>query len=258
MVNQWRFAPGHLIIKENDPGLTAYYIESGKVEITKESNGKQVHIAFLEAGATFGEMSVVDDLPRSASVTTVEETVVSEFHREDLYAAMQANPEVFGRFLKSIFERLREANRTIAALDPEMKSKLKLANLKEPGAKDQAWFIEGLTPQAAAAIAKNPTPIEHFPFKIGRKSSDPFLYNNLEISDQDPPQIARHHVSIERDANGVVYVMDRGSEHGALVDGTRIGGRFGKGPAYFREQGGSLILGTDQSPYQFRIGFTWG
>lgn len=257
MVNQWRFAPGHLIIQENDPGLTAYYIESGKVEITKESGVGQIHIAFLEAGATFGEMSVVDDLPRSASVRTVEETVVSEFHREDLYVAMRDNPEVFGRFLKSIFERLREANRTIAALDPEMKARLKLANLKEPGAKDEAWFIEGMTTQAAAAIARNPTPIEHFPFKIGRQSHDPFLYNNLEIADQDPPQIARHHVSIERDATGVVYVMDRGSEHGASVDGTRIGGRLGKGPAYFEGKGGLLVLGTEQSPYRYRIGFAW-
>jgi hypothetical protein len=257
VVNHWRFAPGHLIIKENDPGLTAYYIESGKVEITKESGGKQVHIAFLEAGATFGEMSVVDDLPRSASVSAVEETVVSEFHREDLYAAMKDNPEVFGRFLKSIFERLREANRVIASIDPDTQAKLKLANLKEPGAKDEAWFIEALTPQAAAAIAKNPTPIEHFPFKIGRKSNDPFLYNNLEIADQDPPQIARHHVSIERDGNGVVHVVDRGSEHGASVDGTRIGGRLGKGPAYFQEKGGLLVLGSEQSPYRYRVGFNF-
>jgi hypothetical protein len=257
MVKQWRFAPNHLVIKENDPGVTAYFIESGKVEVTKESNGRQIHIAFLGPGSTFGEMSVVDDLPRSASVTTVEETVISEFHREDLYAAMKDNPEIFGRFLRTIFERLREANRTIAAIHPDMMAQMKLAQLKEPDAKNQAWFLEALTPEAAAAIDQNPCPIRAFPFKIGRKSDDPFLYNHLEIRDDDPAQIARHHVSIERDGDGRVLVMDRGSEHGTVVDGVRIGGRHGKGPAYFEGKGGTLQLGTDESPYRFRVGFTW-
>lgn len=257
MVKQWRFAPHHLVIKENDPGLTCYFIESGKVEVTKESNGRQIHIAFLGPGATFGEMSVVDDLPRSANVTTVEESVISEFHREDLYAAMKDNPEVFGRFLRSIFERLREANRTIAAIHPDMMAQMQLARLKEPGAKNEAWFLEALTPEAAAAISQNPSPIRGFPFKIGRKSDDPFLYNHLEIRDEDPAQIARHHVSIERDGDGRVCVVDRGSEHGAVVDGVRIGGRQGKGPAYIEGKGGTLLLGSDDSPFRFRVGVTW-
>lgn len=257
MARKWRVAPKETILRENDPGETAYFIESGRVEVTKDNNGTPVHIAFLGPGATFGEMGMVDDLPRSASVTAVEETVVSEFHRDDLYAAMRGNPEVFARFLRSIFDRLREANRAIAALDPDGQKKVKLANLKEPGSKDEAWFLEALTPEAAAAIARNPCPIRSFPFKIGRKSEDPFLYNHLEITDRDPAQIARHHVSIERDAEGRVCVLDRGSEHGAVVDGTRIGGRHGKGPAYFQGKGGTLLLGTEDSPFRFRVGFTW-
>lgn len=255
MVNRFHFAPGHLIIRENDPGITCYYIESGKVEVLKESNGQQIHIAFLGPGSTFGEMSVVDDLPRSASVRTVEESIISEFHRDDLYSAMKENPEVFGRFLRSIFERLREANRTIAAIHPDVMAQMKLAKLKEPGAKNEAWFLEALTPHAAAAIGQNPCPIRGFPFKIGRKADDPFLYNHLEIRDEDPAQIARHHVSIERDGDGRVCVIDRGSEHGAVVDGVRIGGRNGNGPAYFQGKGGTLVLGADDSPYQFRVGF---
>src|SRR5689334_21799194 len=72
MVNTWRFGPNDLIIRENDPGESAYIIESGRVAVTKESNGRQIHIAVLEKGATFGEMGMVDDLPRSASVTALE------------------------------------------------------------------------------------------------------------------------------------------------------------------------------------------
>ncbi|MDB5105976.1 MAG: transcriptional regulator, Crp/Fnr family [Fibrobacteres bacterium] len=256
MVNTWRFGPNDLIIRENDPGESAYIIESGKVAVTKESNGKNVPIAYLGKGATFGEMSMVDDLPRSASVWAVEETVVREFHRDDLYGAMKENPEVFGKFLKSIFERLRESNRIIANMDPDLKNPARLANLKDPGGKVEAFSIEGITPQAIAAIPANPFAIKSFPFKIGRKSSDPFLYNHFEIEDQDPAQIARHHVSIVFD-NGRIGVIDRGSEHGANVGGTRIGGRNGPGPVYFEGKEGVLILGKDDSPFQFRIKVTW-
>jgi CRP-like cAMP-binding protein len=256
MVNTWRYGPNDLIIRENDPGESAYIIESGQVAVTKESNGRNIHIATLGKGATFGEMSMVDDLPRSASVVAMEETIVREFHRDDLYAAMKENPEIFGKFLKSIFERLREANRTIANMDPDAKNPSRLANLKDPGSKTETFTIEGMTEQAVAAIAVNPSSIKSFPFKIGRKSTDPFLYNHFEIEDKDPAQIARHHVSIVYD-NGRVGVLDRGSEHGANVGGIRIGGKNGPGPIYFEGKEGVLILGKDDSPFRYLIRVTW-
>lgn len=256
MVNTWRYAPNDRIIRENDAGESTYIIESGSVAVTKESNGKPVRIATLGKGATFGEMSMVDDLPRSASVTALEETVVREFHRDDLYAAMRDNPEVFGKFLKTIFERLREANAVIANLDPDSKHPGRLANLKDPGSKAEAFSIEGLTPRAIAAIPANPFLIKTFPFKIGRKSSDPFLYNHFEIEDQDPAQISRHHVSILFEG-GRVGVVDRGSELGAVVDGKRIGGKHGPGPVFFEGKEGSLLLGGDDSPFQYRIRVSW-
>ncbi len=256
MVNTWRYAPNDLIIRENDPGESAYIIESGKVAVSKESNGKQVHIAYLAKGATFGEMSMVDDLPRSASVTAVEETVVREFHRDDLYGAMKENPDVFGKFLKSIFERLREANSVIANMDPDSKRQGRLANLKDPGSKAESFSIEGVTPAAIAAVAANTFVIKTFPFKIGRKSSDPFLYNHFEIEDKDPAQISRHHVSIVYEG-GRIGVLDRGSELGASVGGTRIGGKHGPGPVYFDGKEGVLILGEDASPFQYRIRVAW-
>ncbi|MEO7427078.1 MAG: cyclic nucleotide-binding domain-containing protein [Fibrobacteria bacterium] len=252
MVKTWRYAAKDLIIREHDAGESAYIIESGKVAVSKESNGKQVHIAYLDKGATFGEMSMVDDLPRSASVTAVVETVVREFHRDDLYEAMKESPDVFGKFLKIIFERLREANSIIANLDPSAKHPGRLANLKDPAAKAETFSIEGLTPEAIAAIPANPFAIKTFPFKVGRKSSDPFLYNHFEIEDRDPAQISRHHVTIDLQG-GRISVQDRGSELGASVDGIRIGGKHGPGPVRFEGKEGVLILGAEGSPYRFRI-----
>lgn len=262
MVNQSRYAPNHLIIRENDPGITAYYIESGKVQVVKEVDGRTVHIAYLGPGSTFGEMSVIDDEPRSASVIAVEETVVSEFHREDLYHAMQENPDVFGRFLRNIFERLREANRTLASMVQEQQKASarpgRVAGLKDPQSKAETYSIEGLTDTAVAALQQNPVAIWTWPFKIGRRSNDPFVYNHLEIEDKEPYRVSRHHAGIVRDVDsGRIGVMDLGSELGMTVNGVRIGGRLGNGPVYFEGKEGVLILGDDASPYQYRISVSW-
>lgn len=253
MVQTSRFAPNEFILREDEPGESAFIIESGKVEVLKESQGKRIHIAYLGKGATFGEMSMVDDLNRSASVMAVEETVVRAFHRDDLYSAMIENPDVFGKFMKSIFGRLREANALIAKLEPaEAKPVARLANLKDPGSRADVFSIEGASPEAVAAMPANPFVIKSFPFKIGRKSDDPFLYNHFEIEDRDPAQISRHHVSILLEG-GRIGVADVGSEHGAQVGGTRIGGKHGPGPVFFDGKEGELLLGSESSPYRFRI-----
>lgn len=252
MVQTSRFAPNEFILRENDPGESAFLIESGRVEVFTESLGKRIHIAFLGKGATFGEMSMVDDLNRSANVMAVEETVVRVFRRDELYAAMVENPEVFGKFMKSIFERLREANTLLATTKTEAIPSARLANLKDPSSKTDIFSLEGDTPEARAAMPSNPFVIKSFPFKIGRKSDDPFLYNHFEVEDRDPAQISRHHVTILFEG-GRIGVLDVGSEHGTQVNGTRIGGKKGPGPVFFEGKEGDLVLGSESSPYRFRI-----
>jgi CRP-like cAMP-binding protein len=277
MITIRQYAPGEPIIKEHEPGECAYLIEKGRVEITKEKDGRQTHVAFLEAGMTFGEMSMVDDLPRSATVTAVEETLVREVHRDKLYEMLKSNPETMSKLLKGIFERLRIANTTIARLKEDLraaqeaKSPVKLpgapagsgparpaseplpfVNRPAPGGA-KAYRIEGLTPRAIEAIPDNPFTFTALPFKIGRKSNDPMVNNHLEIADRDPLQISRHHVSIVQEG-GRVGVVDRGSQLGALVDDQRIGGKkHGPGPAFFKGDEGVLVLGTDTSPYRYKL-----
>jgi CRP-like cAMP-binding protein len=295
------YASGEAIVREHESGEAAFLIERGKVEVTRQAAGKSAHLAFLEAGATFGEMGLVDDSPRSASVTAVEETLVREIHRDNIYAAMQESPEAIIKILKDLFERLREANTQLARLEEAGKAQAGEAPGGEapggeapggeaPGGETLAtetaipntpaashshplsapapdtcdgfipgrqkkilYSIEGNTPQAIEAMSDNPFKFSTFPIKIGRKTNDPLVNNHLEISDQDPLQISRHHVSIVFE-RGKLGVMDRGSQLGALVDGVRVGGKKnGPGPVFFQGEEGTLVLGTDTSPYRYLI-----
>jgi hypothetical protein len=201
----------------------------------------------------------VDDAPHSATVTAVEETLVREIHRDNIYGAMKESPDTIAKFLKNIFERLREANMRIAQLESAAKAQPQAANpfspasASAPAAKPTVYSIEGLTPQAIEAIPDNPFTFTTFPLKIGRKTNDALVNNHLEILDQDPLQISRHHVSIVRE-NGKLGVLDRGSKLGAVVDDVHIGGKkHSPGPVFFKGDEGILILGTATSPYRYRI-----
>lgn len=267
MITMRQFSPQEIIIRENERGESAFVIESGRVEVFKEQGGKRVHIAYLEKGATFGEMSMVDDLPRSATVVAVEETLVRELHRDSLHSTMRDHPDTVIKLLKSIFERLRESNAQLTRLTsqggggvPAQAAPATPASAakeeKDPGSpfgpKPVLYYLEGLTPRATQVLSPNPFPIRVFPFKIGRKSHDPLVNNHLAIPDQDPLQISRHHVSIIKEGDRL-GVTDRGSHLGASVDGVRIGGEHGPGPAFFKEGEGILVLGNDSSPYKYRI-----
>ena len=123
---------------------------------------------------------------------------------------------------------------------------------------DRAWeqptiTLEGITPRAAGAIPETPFQITQFPFRIGRESADPLVYNDLMLPDSAPLQISRHHLAFIRH-EGRVGVVDRGSTLGSWVDGRQVGGPSGlPGPMFFNAPEGLLVLGTQDSPFRYRV-----
>jgi hypothetical protein len=256
MITLSRYEAGEVIIRENDLGETAYVIGEGQVEVTKELNGRSVHLAYLGAGDCFGEMSMIDEKPRSATVTAVTETVVSEIGRDEFFNSFQSDPGVALTLLKVLLERLREADAMILQLQntdsqPGLVPKEPLAVLPPRG--QLTITLEGVTPQAAAALPATPFQITKFPFRIGRRSPDPLVYNDLMLPDSVPLQISRHHlVFIAHE--GRIGIVDRGSRLGSWVDGQQLGGPSGvSGPVFFSGSHGLLVLGSRDSPFRYRV-----
>ena len=256
MITLSRYEAGEVIVQENDVGETAYVIEQGQVEVSKELDGQKVHLAYLGAGETFGEMSMIDEKPRSATVTAVTETVVSEIGRDDFFNSFQTDPKVALSLLKVLFERLREAHALILQLqkaDPQHALVPQAPSAGVPPRGQLTITLEGVTPRAAAALPVTPFEITQFPFRVGRRSSDPLVYNDLLIPDSVPLQISRHHLAFIVH-EGQVGVVDRGSTLGSWVDGQQLGGPSGlSGPVFFTGSEGLLVLGSLDSPFRFRV-----
>jgi Cyclic nucleotide-binding domain/FHA domain len=273
-----RYEVGEVIVREHDWGDTAYIIEQGQVEVSKDLDGQQVHLANLGAGDAFGEMSMIDEKPRSATVTAVTETVVREIQRDAFFHSLQTDPDVALTLLKVLFERLREAHTLIlqlqkAAPPPTLVPTAPLTvvlpreqvTVMPPTLVPTAPLtvvlprgqltvtLEGVTPRAAAALPVTPFPINHFPFRIGRQSPDPLVYNDLMLPDAVPLQISRHHLAFIAH-EGRVGVVDRGSTLGSWVDDHQFGGPSGfPGPVFFTGSEGLLVLGSGDSPFRYRV-----
>lgn len=101
------YEKGEVIVREGEMGPGMYVIMRGRVEETKYRNGSRIPLAELGPKEFFAETSLVDDKPRSATVTTLEETECLLFTRDSFLQLMGKNPQLAIRLARSLAERLR-------------------------------------------------------------------------------------------------------------------------------------------------------
>ena len=99
---------GEELFREGDPGDTAYIVDSGVVRVSRKSPfGEELTLAHLTRGDLFGELALVDDAPRSATVTAVTECEIITLRREVFMTELYAEPERIQELLKVFSHRLR-------------------------------------------------------------------------------------------------------------------------------------------------------
>jgi CRP/FNR family transcriptional regulator, cyclic AMP receptor protein len=101
---------GELIVRQGEPATGCYMIASGAVEVIKEAReAPPTVLATLGAGEFFGEMAVIDDHPRSATVRALDETECVAIRRTDFLETLQRQPQIAIRLLPILVRRLRQA-----------------------------------------------------------------------------------------------------------------------------------------------------
>ena len=146
-----RHPVGTVLFKEGEPGETMYVIRSGKVSIGKHIFESEITLAVLGPGEFFGEMALLEGLPRSAAATVVEEALLIEVGRQAFEALVRKNGEIAVRLMRRLSSRLREADRQIQALMSRSGAARALSlvrNLAEaPDAQGRRLLPEDLTPE---------------------------------------------------------------------------------------------------------------
>lgn len=111
------FPKGRTIVAEGEPSQSLYVLLSGRAKVQRsDTEGKEVILSVLGPGECFGEMSLIDDAPRSASVITIESCDFMSLNKESFKSMLTSSPEICMRIMKFLVRRLREADKKIETL----------------------------------------------------------------------------------------------------------------------------------------------
>ena len=114
MIYSKSFRAGEEIFCIGDRGRNAYMIERGEVEISNFQDGEQVVIATLGDGEIFGEMSMIDEAPRSATVRATKDTDAIVIQRSRYMGSFHSDNPMMNLIVRVILNRFRETQHLIS------------------------------------------------------------------------------------------------------------------------------------------------
>lgn len=109
-------AGGDYIFREGDLGVEMYIVHRGRVEILKrvaDGDNAEKRLAVFEQGDFFGELSLLDDQPRSASVRAIEDAILVRINGAMFIQMLRDNPEIAVRMMRKLSRRLRHTDRLL-------------------------------------------------------------------------------------------------------------------------------------------------
>ena len=112
-----RLRRGDALFREGDEGDRLYVVIEGKIKLGRTSaDGRENLLAILGPGQMFGELSLFDPGPRSATVTAVTDCIMQSLSHDELGRWLNGRPEVARGLLSQLAGRLRKANDVVADL----------------------------------------------------------------------------------------------------------------------------------------------
>ncbi len=116
------YKDGDNIFEENSIGKEMYIILTGKVKVTKERGDVETTLATLEEGDFFGEMSLFDNNPRSATVMALGDVKLLEINQKNFLKKISRDPSLAFRMLEKMSQRIRKSDEKILNYIVEIKN----------------------------------------------------------------------------------------------------------------------------------------
>jgi CRP/FNR family transcriptional regulator, cyclic AMP receptor protein len=110
------FPRGAVLCREGEPGHEMFVLQAGRVTISKRAGDVEKVLATLGPGEFFGEMSILNNKPRSATATCAEEARILVIDAKTFEAMIRGNAEIAIRMIKKLADRLQETNEQIENL----------------------------------------------------------------------------------------------------------------------------------------------
>jgi CRP-like cAMP-binding protein len=108
------YSDGTLIVREGDSGDCMYVVQEGEVEVFVVRDGEEIQLAIRREGEFFGEMSIFERAPRSASVRARGDTRVLTVDRKNLLRRVHEDPSLAYGIIEAMSVRIRELSEELA------------------------------------------------------------------------------------------------------------------------------------------------
>ena len=124
-----RYTPGEIVVYEGQYGDIAYLIWSGRVAVVQGDFANPSSVNYRGPGEVVGEMSLIDNKPRSASIVALDDVRLLGIHRNDFFELLQIDPNFSTNMMEILSNRLRaaeEMSRVNTAIGRELSAEVEV------------------------------------------------------------------------------------------------------------------------------------
>jgi CRP/FNR family transcriptional regulator, cyclic AMP receptor protein len=246
--------PGDILFRQGDPSDHVVLVRSGQADVLREVGEDLILLGTAKEGEFLGEMGVLDERPRSATVRASSALEVELISRQSFLERVSADPQLAQKLLVRMSARLRDVEDMLASLHA--------ASAQERGrdgaaAKSiPAIRLEASTYAAMLYVGSEPIRITGLPYVVGRAGevgeASAAHGPDLEIPDPKPYRLSRRHFCIMSE-DDAVQVRDLNSELGTLVNEIPLGHDFAQDRVALRWGDNFVVAGGRGSPYAFTV-----
>lgn len=255
------YTEGEVLFSEGEPSTTVLRILAGAAEVTKRVDEREVLLGRIGTGEFVGEMGVILNRQRGATVRVTEAVTAEELDKTEFLARIADDSATAFQLLLRLSERLNALDLAFAEAVSGGAAVEALADDVPPAPVQPIDSPTGLvlkpaSDQLAKAMPEAGLAIGQLPFTVGRTprraEPPPRMPVHLVLDDRTPFRLSRAHFQIETGRGGL-RVRDLGSVLGTQVNGRPIGRYFGADAAALQDGDNTIVAGGDDSPFSFEL-----
>lgn len=214
------YPAGDLIFAQGDLGTDMFIIQEGEVDIIKHINGESHLLSHLERGDFFGEMALLESVPRTADALAKNDVKLLVINGSRFDDMLRKNPEIAVRIIRKYSKRLREANTLLERLvgrdfDADHAA-LDATQMTPPPKAAQHRLVDVSTGTAFFFSTADET-------TIGRADPVTGILPDIDLTAVDTNRsVSRRHAKIIKASNEYHVLEEVGTVNGTFVNEQRI------------------------------------
>ncbi len=222
-----KFDKDSVVFREGDLGEEMYIIHRGRVRIVKQMSSKFETLGVLERGDFFGEMAIIDNLRRTATVIAIEDnTELIAINKAQFEDMLKNQIEIAIRMIRKYAHRLRESNERVEKMirdkqeiDTGIQDILshirKRSDDREEGSEIFGWLQHN--------ASSSSFPLKRPEVLVGRQDSVTRIHPDIDLTSIDDNRtVSRRHARISCMEDGVYVSEEIGATNGTLLNSRQI------------------------------------